>query len=286
MLFPMAKTAMLSVSALGTSEASLLMAMSSAPSQRLAASAKYFKCLLVMSTFFRWFVGWIVRRLKGRAYVIDEKIGGSTLVRVVLDRLVCLVRGLYYRTGLASGGSWFVFVGPGAQIRNPGYLRLGKGVTIGAGCVLNGLSSEGINIGDNVSIGQYSIIEATGVLTDLGKGVSIGAGSGIGAYSFIGAAGGVQIGSNVIMGQRISFHSENHNFDSPDVDIKYQGVTRQGIIVGDNCWIGANVVVLDGTVIGRGCVIAAGSILRGEYPEDMLIAGVPAKVKRSRLAAS
>lgn len=86
------------------------------------------------------------------------------------------------------------------------------------------------------------------------------------------------------MGQRISFHSENHNFGSPDLDIKYQGVTRQGIRVGNNCWVGANVVFLDGVEVGEGCVIAAGSVLRGTYPANSLIAGTPANVKRSRLA--
>lgn len=250
----------------------------------MLAAASNIKCDLNMSVLLRWLVNLLVRRLKGREYIVDEGIGGITLVRVVCDRLICLTRGFYSRIGLASGSSWFIFIGPRVQIRHPGYLRVGKGSSIGAGSVINGLSSGGVVIGNNVSIGQYSIIEATGVLTDLGRGLTIGEGSGIGSYSFIGAAGGVHIGFNVIMGQRVSFHSENHNFDSADVDIKYQGVTREGIRVGDNCWVGANVVFLDGTVVESGCVIAAGSILRGYYPSDSLIAGVPAKVKRSRLA--
>ena len=222
--------------------------------------------------------------MKGRPYAIDDQIDGLTLIAVVWGRLVCIVRGLVVRMRLRGGSSWMIFVGANVDIRNARFIRIGKGVTIGTGTVVNGLSKQGVSIGDNVSLGQYVIIEATGVLTDLGAGLTIGKGSGLGAYSFIGAAGGVHIGDNVIMGQRVSFHSENHNFGSPDLDIKYQGVTREGIRVGNNCWVGVNVIFLDGVNVGEGCVIAAGSVLRGTYPANSLIAGVPANVKRSRLS--
>jgi len=236
-----------------------------------------------MSALLRLILNRLIQRLKGRSYVIDERIDALTLARVVSDRVFGLLRGSIARLTLKSGSSWFVFVGPRVQIKNAKFIRLGRGTTIGAGTILNGLSRSGVLVGDNVAIGQYVIVEATGVLTDLGAGLSIGAGSGLGAFSFVGAAGGIDIGENVIMGQRISFHSENHNFASADTDIRYQGVTRQGIRIGNNCWVGANVTFLDGTEVGSGCVIAAGSILKGYFPDNSLIAGVPAQVKRSRL---
>lgn len=239
-----------------------------------------------MSVFLRWLLNALVKKMKGRPYVIDSQIDGMTLIAVVWGRLVCLIRGLGVWIFLRRGSSRMIFIGARVDIRNARFIIVGKGVTIGAGTVINGLSREGVSIGENVSLGQYVIIEATGVLTDLGSGLTIGKGSGLGAYSFIGAAGGVHIGENVIMGQRISFHSENHNFGSADLDIKFQGVTRQGIRVGNNCWVGANAVFLDGCEVGEGCVIAAGSVLRGKYPANSLIAGAPANVKRSRLAES
>jgi acetyltransferase-like isoleucine patch superfamily enzyme len=85
------------------------------------------------------------------------------------------------------------------------------------------------------------------------------------------------------MGQRIGFHSENHNFDRVDIPIREQGVSRQGIRIEDDCWIGANVTFLDGAYVGCGCVIAAGSIVRGTIPPHSVAAGMPAKVIRSRL---
>ena len=52
------------------------------------------------------------------------------------------------------------------------------------------------------------------------------------------------------------------------------------IVVGDNCWFGANVSVLQGVTIGAGCVIAAGSVVTEDVPENCLIAGVPAAIKK------
>jgi acetyltransferase-like isoleucine patch superfamily enzyme len=221
-------------------------------------------------------------RLKGRPYALDPALSYASIVRIALDRGISMLRGLASSAFLARGSSRLFFLGTRVQLKNPAYVTIEKGCSIGSGCVINGLSRQGVRIGRSVSIGQYSIIEATGVLTELGVGCTISSGSGIGAYSFIGAAGGVWIGENVIMGQRISFHSENHRFQDPDTDIKYQGVTREGIRIGRNCWVGANVIFLDGTEVGDGCVIAAGSTLRGKFPANSLIAGTPARVKRDR----
>ncbi|MDO8336210.1 MAG: acyltransferase [Candidatus Saccharibacteria bacterium] len=167
-------------------------------------------------------------------------------------------------------------------MRNRKFITFGVGITIGEGVVIDGLSKNGVKIGDGVSIGPHSIIEGTGVISSIGVGCSIGQNSGIGAFSFIGAAGGVTIGSDVIMGQRISFHSENHRFDDIEIIIRKQGVTREGITVGDICWVGANVVFLDGSNIGAGSVVAAGAVVRGIFPPNCVIGGVPAKILRMR----
>ena len=52
------------------------------------------------------------------------------------------------------------------------------------------------------------------------------------------------------------------------------------ITIGDNCWFGANVSVLQGVTIGNGCVIAAGSVVTKDVPENCLVAGVPATIKK------
>jgi len=202
-------------------------------------------------------------KIKGKKYSIDEKLTGFDLLEFFLRRTVFLVRGFI----LVGFGSRILFAGPGVVLRHKRMIRFGKGVTLGHGVMIDGLSKNGVSIG---------------VITRLGTGFSIGKNSGIGGFSFVGAGGGVKIGDNVIMGQYISFHSENHNFDRVDVPIKDQGVTRKGIVIGDDCWVGAKVTFIDGCDVGSGCVIAAGSVVRGKIPPNSVIGGVPAKVIKNR----
>ncbi len=221
--------------------------------------------------------------IKGEDYAIDPCVPSGALLSLVLSRALGLARGVIKCVGTRSVTP-LVFAGRGTSLRNRRHISIGRGVTIGRHAYLDGLSREGLKIGDNVSIGPYVSIECTGNLRTLGRGCVIGSRSGIGAYSFIGAAGGVQIGSDVIMGQWVSFHSENHNFDDPDVLIRTQGVSHRGVIVEDDCWIGAKVTFLDGAHVGRGSVIGAGSVVRGDIPPYSVAAGVPARVIKSRRA--
>ena len=62
------------------------------------------------------------------------------------------------------------------------------------------------------------------------------------------------------------------------IPIRLQGTSHKGIIVGDNCWIGAKATILDGVRIGNGCVIAAGSVVTKSFPDNVIIAGNPAKI--------
>jgi acetyltransferase-like isoleucine patch superfamily enzyme len=62
-----------------------------------------------------------------------------------------------------------------------------------------------------------------------------------------------------------------------------QGVNSKGIVVEDDCWVGANTTFLDGAHVGHGCVIGAGSVVRGEIPPYSIVVGAPARVIRSRL---
>lgn len=98
----------------------------------------------------------------------------------------------------------------------------------------------------------------------------------------MGCAGGIEIGDDTIIGNYVSFHSENHNFQVRDIPIRLQGVNRKGIKIGQNCWIGAKATILDGTQIGNGCVIAAGAVVSGIFPDNVVIGGVPARIIKNR----
>ena len=86
-----------------------------------------------------------------------------------------------------------------------------------------------------------------------------------------------------MLAPRVSIYAENHVFDNPNITIKAQGVTKSAVVIEDDCWIAANVVILAGVTIGKGSVIAAGSVVNEDVPAFSVVAGVPARVIKSRL---
>jgi acetyltransferase-like isoleucine patch superfamily enzyme len=222
----------------------------------------------------------LATRIKGGRYELDDRLSVTALLSLAGRRGTWLLRG-FIRFPFRGVR---IFLADGVVLRNRAHLTMGNGVTVGRGCTIDALSKQGVRLGENVNIGPYTTIQASGVLSNLGTGCTIGANSGIGGYSFIGCGGGVQIGADVIMGQYVSFHSENHVIDRTDVPIRSQGVVRKGIVIEDDCWVGAKATFLDGCHVGRGCVVASGAVVRGTIPPYSIIAGVPARVIRSRLA--
>src|SRR6478672_6337727 len=163
-------------------------------------------------------------QMKGNpAYKVDSRIPTRSLISTMLRRGFMALRG-------AWASLWWkrkafpVFVGRGVSIRDGHLVSAGRGVLIEDYVTIEALSSEGINLGDGVTIARYSMIKATGVLGNLGVGFSIGRGSNLGEYNYVGAAGGVSIGERVAIGPRVSFHAENHVFADPDAPILAQGV--------------------------------------------------------------
>ena len=73
-----------------------------------------------------------------------------------------------------------------------------------------------------------------------------------------------------------------HRFAPPKGKDRNLGLEKAlPIVVGDNCWFGANVSVLQGVTIGSGCVIAAGSVVTEDLPDNVVAAGVPAVIKKT-----
>jgi acetyltransferase-like isoleucine patch superfamily enzyme len=120
-------------------------------------------------------------------------------------------------------------------------------------------------------------------LNQLGEFIKIGDNVGIGEFAYLGGAGGLEIGDGCIIGQYLSCHPENHNYQSLEKEIRHQGVSRKGIKIGANCWIGSKVSILDGVSIGEGSIIAAGAVVNKSFPDNSIIGGVPAKLIKSRL---
>lgn len=89
---------------------------------------------------------------------------------------------------------------------------------------------------------------------------------------------GIQIGNNVLIASNCTLAPVNHAYRSRECLILEQGFgpSRGGIVIEDDVWIGANCVLLDGAVVRRGCVVGAGSLVRGELPEYSVCVGTPA----------
>jgi acetyltransferase-like isoleucine patch superfamily enzyme len=112
------------------------------------------------------------------------------------------------------------------------------------------------------------------------------AGIRIGRQTFIGEGttmrgqGGIRIGNHVLFGPGVQVLAVDHVFSDPDRPIMDQGITARGIVIEDNCWIGAGAIVLDGVTIGRGACIGAGAVVTTSIPPHSLAVGAPARVVR------
>lgn len=224
----------------------------------------------------------LVSRIKGQEYAIDERITLASLISIIMRRVYSLIRGFFKCFFVGKKGK-FIFVGRNVKLVHSRKIRLGSGVTLSDFAEIDALSKDGVVLGNNVMIGTHTIIRCTGSLKKLGKGLKIGDNCGTGDFCFFGSAGGISIGDNVIMGQNVRFHSENHIFDRTDLPIKSQGVTNKGIEVGNDCWIGSGAVFLDGVKVGNGCVIGANSLVNKDIPDYSIAVGNPVRVIKNRL---
>lgn len=91
--------------------------------------------------------------------------------------------------------------------------------------------------------------------------------------------GYIRIGRHTLIGPHCQFYTPQHPMDY--VERREEKETAYPITIGEDCWLGGNVVVCPGVTIGNRCIIAAGSVVTKDIPDDSLAAGVPAVVKRS-----
>lgn len=211
-----------------------------------------------------------------------------------------LLRNLLYRNVFKRIGK-SVKIKRGVELFSAWSIEIGNEVTIHRHVALNSYGHNNrIIIGDRVrlepnvcvnSSGQNSKIRLKdGVL--LGRGVDIsslddgyievGENSFIGPYSCVAGPGHIRIGKGCLIAAHSGIFANNHTFADPTRYIGEQGVTCKGIVIEDDCWLGAGVKVLDGVTIGRGSVIGAGAVITKDIPPFSIAVGVPAKVISQR----
>lgn len=220
----------------------------------------------------------VVSKLKGEEFKIDESVPLSYLFNFFIIKFFSLLYGIRSLRKFKM-----VFVHPSSTIHCSSKIKFGKNFSIGRNCYVNALSKEGLVCGDNVSMGFHTHIDLTGSLKNIAKGIKIGNNVGLGSHGHYGSGvGGLEIGDDTIIGNYVSFHPENHNYSDLSIPIRLQGVSGKGIKVGNNCWIGAKATFLDGTELGNGCIVAAGAVVKGVFPENVIIGGIPAKIIKYR----
>jgi maltose O-acetyltransferase len=114
-----------------------------------------------------------------------------------------------------------------------------------------------------------------------GRNISIGDNSGLGYGVRIG--GKVTIGKDVMMGHDCIIWTLNHKFDRTDIPMTEQGFyPEEPVVIGDDVWLGARVIILAGVKVGNHAIIAAGAVVSKDVPEWAIVGGVPAKIIKMR----
>lgn len=132
-----------------------------------------------------------------------------------------------------------------------------------------------IVIGPHCQIYDFVVMRSVGGSGD----IELGAHCYINPHCVLYSGNGIRLGDYVLIGPNCSIVPANHAFDRRDVPIRHQGFmpSRGGVVIEDDVWIGAGCTILDGASIGRGAIIAAGSVVRDVVPPGEIWGGVPAR---------
>jgi len=185
-----------------------------------------------------------------------------------------LYRSLFRRMGRG------VILGKGLTIRHPSKISIGDRAAIDDYCALDARGDENaaITIGDGVIISRNTILR-----TKNGT-ISLGAGCNIGSNCHLSSISSLRVGENLLMASFCFVTAGgHHSFDRTDVPISAQGmVSRGGVSIGRDVWIGAHVTILDGVRIGDNAIIGACSMVNRDIPPYAIAYGIPAKAVRDR----
>jgi acetyltransferase-like isoleucine patch superfamily enzyme len=223
----------------------------------------------------RWrqYAEWVVGKNDFLSFLKYEII--TVLFGNLSGALGFYLRGKLYPFILGAAGKNVVF-GRGITLRHPHKIRIGHNVIIDDYCVLDakGQSAKGISIGDDVFIGRNTIIYCKDGEIEIqpranisfncavfsSHRVVIGPGTMVAAYCYI-----LSGGSYDHQHSEVSFSAQD-------------GYAKGPTLIGEGCWLGAKVVVLDGVSIGDRTVVGAGAVVTKSLPSHTVAVGIPAKV--------
>lgn len=159
-------------------------------------------------------------------------------------------------------------------------IELGDNVTIREFALLQCGNRKGhIRVGDNSYVGVFAqlITAKTGA-------IEVGSNCSIQDFSMVLGNGGVKIGDDTRIAAQTLLLSADHAFDDEHSLLRLQGRKAAPIEIAHNVWIAAGVRITSGVTIGAGSVVATGAVVTKSFADNSLIAGVPARLLRSRVA--
>ena len=188
------------------------------------------------------------------------------------------LRSWFYPKLFRTAGKGIIF-GKGVVLRHPPRISLGDDVSIDDYTLLDasGSGGEGIIINQNVIISRNCVIQAkTGPVT-------IHKNTDIGSNTIISSMSGITIGHSVLVSGNCYIGGGLYISDRLDIPMMDQGLYSKGpVVIEDDVWLGAGVVVLDGVQIGRGSIVGAGAVVAKDLPDYAIAVGIPADVIKFR----
>ena len=187
------------------------------------------------------------------------------------------LRAVAYRLIMSIEGT--VAIEKDVRIRFANQVRLARGTYLDEGVYLHACPG-GIQIGQDTFVMHHAELHVYNFRDLPHAGIRIGRESLVGEFCVIRGPGGVTIGDRVYLSPGVHIYSSNHVFEDPDTCFIDQGVTAEGVVIEDECWIGARAVILDGVTVGRRSIVAAGAVVAEDVAPHTVVAGVPARVVR------
>lgn len=92
------------------------------------------------------------------------------------------------------------------------------------------------------------------------------------------AAGDLSIGADTTVSFGVSIQDTDHDYEQINVNILKQPLLIKETKIGDTCFIGSGAKILAGTILGKQCIVGANAVVRGNFPDYCVIAGIPAKI--------
>lgn len=147
---------------------------------------------------------------------------------------------------------------------SPRCVFIGKRMRCYFGVEIRVRKNSKLSIGNCVSVGKRTLISSLN-----GGKIEIGDNAGINSDCKIVSHYSIKIGKNTIFAPGVMVYDHDHIFSS-QAGVEQRKFKTAPIEIGENCWIGANAIILRGTKIGNNCVIGAGSVVKGEIADGTL----------------